>query len=187
MNVTVETLMGNLTNPARGYMWEVICVGGIPGGGSVRSLQLRCMTADIPGRDVGKIHVPFRQTGGFNVAGRVKYDQSLPVSFIEGEDGQVFDALLNWQELTVADKRRSRPSLGDQQGGYKREVHLRLTQAVDGQVPWRIIMLAGCFPENVAKVPVTQENSDRPLLVSATLNFDLWDWISNPNSVAVGS
>jgi len=96
----LDSLKSNLTNPARTYLWEVLIPVPI-GDGDVTTYTVRAQSAEIPGRSNGEITIPFKQTAGIKVAGKLKYDQSWAITFIEGEDKKVLDAVSSWQQKIV--------------------------------------------------------------------------------------
>jgi hypothetical protein len=165
-NMGTDSLKSNLTNPARTYLWEVVIPVPI-GGGDSTTLTLRARSASIPARENDPIEIPYKQTAGFVVAGKLKYTHSWAVDFMEGEDKKVFDALRQWQQNIVNDE--FGVGVGDPL--YKADVYLTaLTTA--GEI-WLKIRLKSAWIQSVGAVNLTQE-ANTLIIYPVTFAFDSW-------------
>lgn len=189
MGLNVTSLKANLTNPARVYLWEVDIpdAGGLAGvmasvtglgssrgfsslfGGSL--VTLRAQSTELPGRSVGDILIPFKQSGGLRFPGRLTYSHDWPVTFVEGEDRAIFDFLHNWEELVVGETTDASAGEPD----LRRDVTLRLLDTRGNVAPQSIKMI-GCYPKMTAPVPL-QYGTDAPIMIPATLSYDWWEKI----------
>ena len=97
-----DSLKANLTNPARSYLWDVLVPVPV-GDGDSTTYQVRAQSTQIPGRKNESIAIPYKQTAGVVVAGKLSYDHTWTCEFIEGEDKKVFDAVYSWQQKIVHD------------------------------------------------------------------------------------
>ena len=169
MSFSVDSLRTNLTNPARAYLWEVEFINPI-GGGDADTLTVRCQSASIPARSVNPIHVPYKQSAGIQYAGKLKYSQSWSLSFVEGEDKKIHDAIYGWQQQLVHDI--SNLSAGDEY--IKADLYMRLqtTKGEDGMN----IRLVGCFPISIGEVSLSQSTEDL-IRYEVTFSYDRWQEI----------
>lgn len=164
----VDSLKQNLSNPQRVYLWEVSFVNPI-GGGDREVLTLRCQSSTIPGRSVGEIVVPFKQTGGIKYPGKLTYSHSWTCEFIEGEDGKVFDAIYAWAQQIVNDYD------GVGEVDIKSDIYLKLLSTKGEET--REIKLVGCYPQDRPDVAVNYGNED-VLRYTVTFSYDYWEKVS---------
>lgn len=166
----VDVLTSNLTNPQRTYLWEVI-IPNMIGGGDGNILQARAQSTASPGRSIdGPINVPYKQTAGINYPGRLRYTHTWQVTFVEGEDAQVFAAIHAWNQSVVHDV--SGVSVGDDQlkaNLFFKEIS---TKGGDGLR----LKLVGCFPQSVEDVAMGYETNDVKKLV-VTFSYDSWEQV----------
>lgn len=167
--LNVDNLKADLTNPARVYLWEVIIPNVIGGGADTDVLLLRAQSASIPGRSVGAIDVPFKQTGGIRYAGKLAYTHTWELQFIEGEDRKIFDAFYNWKQQVVHD--RDGVSVGDE--NYITDVYLSLIQTRDSE--WNRIKLINCYPQEVGQVGLAY-NDEGAVIFPVTMAFTRWEF-----------
>jgi len=162
----LDSLKGNLTNPQRTYNWEVKLLD-VVGGGNTEMLLLRAQSTSLPGKSFGQIKIPYKQTSGFVVPGKLNFGQTWSCTFIEGEDKKVFDALHAWNQAIVNDT--TGISIGDEQ--VKRDLYLTMisTKGEDTLV----MKLIGCFPQNVSDVSLSYDNEDA-VKFEVTWSYDLW-------------
>lgn len=166
-NMSVDNFKNNLTNPARQYLWEVLFTNPI-GGGNAEVLELRCQTTALPGRSVGEILVPFKATAGIKFPGKLTMSHAWPVTFVEGTDKEVFNALYAWSQAVV----NARTGLGGLDVLIKSNVYLRLMDA-EGEVYMKI-KLVGCYPQDVAEIPLDFE-TEAVIMRAATFSYDYWE------------
>jgi len=162
-----DSLKNNLTNPARGYLWEVLIPIPI-GDGDNTTYQIRAQSSEIPGRENAPIHIDYKQTGGVDVAGKLKYTHSWACEFIEGEDKKVFDALYSWQQKIVHDF----AGIGAGEPLYKTDVYINNLK-VDGST-WMRIKLKGAWVSNVSAVTLNYD-ADVIIRYKVTFNYDMWE------------
>lgn len=162
-DMSVDSLKNNLTNPARTYLWEIMFAN--PLGGDTDTLLLRCRSTSIPGRSVGKIHLPYKQTGGVEYPGKLNYSHSWACTFVEGQDRAIFIALYDWAQAAVND------DTGLSAANVKTDVYLHLIDT-DGNVPLRI-KIVGAFLETVDDAPLAQD-AEGELNFNGSWSYDKW-------------
>jgi len=165
-NMGADSLKNNLSNPARVYLWEVVFSNPI-GGGDAEALMLRCQTTAIPGRSVGEILIPFKQSAGVKFPGKLTMSHTWAATFIEGTDKKVFEALHAWEQAIVHD----RLNTGLPDVAIKANIYLRLLDSQGD--PHLSIKLVGCYPQETAEVPLTYEDEDT-VKYPATFSYDYW-------------
>jgi hypothetical protein len=166
-NMGQDALSNNLSNPAKVYLWEVVFTNPI-GGGDADTLMLRCQNTVIPGKSIGEILVPFKQTPGVKFPGKLTMSHTWTCTFIEGTDRAVFNALHAWMQLIVHD----RLNTGQPDVAIKANVHLRLLDTT-GTV-WRKIKFVGAYIQDIAEVPIAYED-EGSIMYPATFSFDRWE------------
>jgi len=166
----VNSLKANLQDLARSNLFEVI-IPSPPGGGDYNALLLRCMSSSVPGRSVGEIKVPFKQTSGLKFHGKLTFSQIWKCTFIEGEDRKIFDAIHAWNQKVVD----TAQGTSTPDSSLKTDVYLTLI-TVAGQV-YQKIRLVGCYPQEVGDVTLEQ-GSEEPVRYDVTLSYDYWDYVS---------
>jgi hypothetical protein len=168
----VDSLKSNLTNPARTYLWEVIVPVPI-GNGDSTTYTVRAQSTEIPSRGNGTIKVPYKQTAGIVFAGKLEYDQTWTVTFIEGEDKKVFDAVQSWQQNIVNNV--TGIGLGDPL--YKTDVYL--TTISVGGTAFMKLKLRGAWIQKVDKVSVDYAGGgDGTIRYPVTFAFDSWEEVA---------
>lgn len=166
--MSVDSLKANLTNPQRSYLWEVL-FPNLLGGGDAESLSVRAQSANIPGRGVGSsIKVPYKQTAGVKFPGKLTYSQSWQVTFIEGEDQKIFQAMYAWSQLLVNDV----TGVGAGDENIKANVYFNLLNTKDGES--RKIKLIGCYVESMADV-ATSYSDEGTVSYPVTFSYDSWE------------
>lgn len=166
----LDSLKSNLTNPARTYLWEVLVPVPL-GNGDSDTYTVRAQSAEIPGRSNGEIVIPFKQTAGIKVAGKLKYDQQFAVTFIEGEDKKVFDAIQSWQQLIV----NNVTGIGVGDPLYKSDVYLTLITTAGAT--YQKIKLRGAWVQNIGKVALSY-GADTTVSYGVTFAFDTWEEVA---------
>jgi len=167
VNMSADNLKANLSNPARTYLWEAMFTNPI-GGGDAEVLMLRCQSANIPGRSVGEILIPFKQTPGIKFPGKLTVSHTWVTTFIEGMDKKVFDAIHAWDQAVVHD----RLGIGGPDVAIKSNIYLRLLDT-QGKVIMKI-KFVGCYPQAVDEVPVAMD-SEAAVFYSVTWSYDHWE------------
>jgi hypothetical protein len=162
----IDSLKGNLSNPARSYLWDVVIPVPI-GGGESTTYQMRAMSAEIPSRSNDPITIPYKQTAGFVVAGKLKYTHEWSCEFREGEDKKVFDALRGWQQNIVNDA--FGVGIGDPL--YKTDIYIT-TLKTDGSI-WMKLKLKGCWVSSVDAVTLSYAD-DGLITYKVKFAFDSW-------------
>jgi len=166
-NMGVDSLKNNLSNPARTYLWEVMFSNPI-GGGDADALMLRCQTTNIPGRSLGEILVPFKQSAGIKFPGKYTVTHTWACSFIEGVDAKVFNAVYAWKQAIVHDKL----NVGGPDVIIKANIYLRLLDT-KGSV-YQKIKMVGCYPQELEEVPLAYED-EKVIMYPVTFSFDHWE------------
>lgn len=165
--MSVDTFRRNLTNPARVYLWEILMPN--PVAGDPETLMLRCRTTVIPGRSVGEILIPFKQSAGVKFPGKLIYPHVIDLTFVEGEDREIFRALYDMCQSVVHDKYNV--------GSYpvdKRNFYLHLIDT-DGTVSMRI-RLIGCYCQEVVEAPLSWD-TEAELNFTGRFSYDRWELV----------
>lgn len=163
-NFGTDSLKANLTNPQREYLWEVLIPTPV-GDGQTETFQIRAQSSQVPGRNNPPIKIPYKQTAGIVVAGKLQYDQSWTCTFIEGEDRKVYDALYSWQQAIVNDI----AGIGIGDPFYKTDMYIIL-QSVAGGDTMRL-KLKGAWVQAVGPVELTYAGQDA-IRYNVTFAFD---------------
>ena len=166
-NMGQDALSNNLSNPAKTYLWEVIFTNPI-GGGDADTLMLRCQNTVIPGKSIGEILVPFKQSPGIKFPGKLTMSHSWTCSFIEGTDKKVFDALHAWHQLIVHDKL----NVGLPDVAIKANIHLRLLDTTG--TAYMKIKFVGAYVQEIAEVPLAYED-EASIIYPVTFSYDRWE------------
>lgn len=161
--MSVDSLKNNLTNPARNYLWEVLFAN--PKGGDTTTLLLRCRSTSIPGVSVGKIHIPYKQSGGIEYPGKKTFSHTWSCVFVEGEDRAMWDAFYDWTQAII-DAETGLGSLS-----IKTDIYLHLINT-DGTVAKKIKMV-GCYVESQDDVAISQSDEGE-IEISITFSYDYW-------------
>lgn len=163
----LDSLKANLSNPARVYLWDVIIPSPI-GDGDTDTLMLRCQSTNIPGRSVGTIAVPYKQSAGIQFPGKLAYSHTWECVFIEGEDKKIHDAIYSWMQRIVHD----RDNVSDGDIAIKSDIWLSLITTKGEE--YMKIKLIGCYPEAVGDVAVAYDTDER-INYTVTFRYDRWE------------
>ena len=166
-NIGVDTLKGNLTNPARTFMWDVLIPVPI-GTGQSTTYQIRAQSSNIPGRSNDSIAIPYKQTAGIQVAGKLVFPHTWTCTFIEGEDKLVFDAIHSWQQNIVNDV--FGVGVGDPL--YKTDVYITLLTTA-GKMFMKI-KIKGAWVQNVGDVALAYADNET-IKYNVTFEYDSWE------------
>ena len=169
-DMSADILRNNLTNPAKTYLWEMLFTNPV-GGGDSDVMDLRCQTTSIPGRSHGEILIPFKGTTGIKFPGKLTMSHTLTMTFIEGTDRKVFDALHGWSEAITSAK----TGMGGPDVTIKSDIYLRCLD-MQGNV-WMTIKLIGAYIQVVDDVPLNYED-DTSIYYNATFSYDRWELVS---------
>jgi len=166
-NMGAECLNNNLANPARTYLWEVLFTNPI-GGGDDDVLRLRCQATNVPGKSVGEILIPYKQSPGIKFPGKLTMSHTWTCTFIEGTDKKVFTALHKWSQAIIHD----RLNVGGPDVAIKSDIYLRLLDT-QGNV-FQTIRFVGCYVQAIDDVPLSYEDEDA-IKYTATFSYDFWE------------
>ena len=165
-----DSLKANLTNPQREYLWEVLIPTPV-GDGSTETFQIRAQSSQVPGRKNNPINIPYKQTAGVVVAGKLSYDHTWTCTFIEGEDKKVYDAIYSWQQALVNDI--SGIGVGDP--FYKTDMYIILQTTAGGDS--LRLKLKGAWVQSMDAAGLTYEG-DNTIKYSVTFAFDTTEKMS---------
>lgn len=168
MDMGVNVLRTNLTNPAKAFLWAV-SIPQMLGGGDGTTLATRCQSSSLPGRSTESIHIPFRGTAGFKVPGKLKMGQTWTVEFLEStEDKKTFLGLYAWNQLIQNNK----TGTGVPDPSVKTDLYLQcLDQA--GAV-WLTIKLIGCYIESMPDIALNYD-ANKAIKFPVTFSYDSWE------------
>ena len=159
-----DSLKANLTNPQREYLWEVLIPTPV-GDGSTETFQLRAQSSQVPGRSNPQIPIPYKQTAGVVVAGKLTYDHTWECTFVEGEDKKVYDAIYSWQQAIVNDI----AGIGVGDPLYKTDMYI-LLQTTTGGDSLRL-KLKGAWVQSLGMASLTYAG-DNTIKYTVTFAFD---------------
>ena len=168
MEFNVNVLKNNLTNAQRIFLWEILIPSPI-GGGDSNTFAVRAQSAEIPGASFATINIPFKQTAGIVVAGKLQYDHKWTATFVEGEDHKVYDALYDWMNSIV----NNVTGIGVGDPLYKTDMYLIL-QTMTGDTSMKI-KLKGAYVESLEKVALDYSSTDGIVKYSVTFAFDTFE------------
>jgi len=163
--MSINSLKSELTNVARSYLWELLIPSPI-GDGGAKTILTRCMTTNIPGRSVGNIHVPYKQTAGLEFPGKLSYDHTLECTFIEGEDKETFNAFYSWAQAVVNDRQ------GTGSGSYSTDMYLSLITRAGEE--YHKLWFHDCYVDAISQVPLDQ-GADGEIRYTVTFRFNWWE------------
>jgi hypothetical protein len=164
-NMGVDSLKNNLTNPARTYLWDVLIPVPV-GNGDSTTYQIRAQSSEIPTRSNKPIDIPYKQTAGIMVAGKLNYgDHSWTCTFIEGEDKKVWDAIFSWQQLIVDNV----AGIGVGDPLYKTDAYITLLK-VTGDTFMKLKM-KGAWISNIDKTPLSYA-TEETIKYAVTFTYD---------------
>jgi hypothetical protein len=163
--MSVNSLQNNLLNPARLFMWEMIIPKPI--GGDSETMMLRCQSTTKPGRSVGEILIPYKQTAGIKYPGKLVYTHTIDFTFIEGEDREVFKGLYDWCNAVISDIN----GISQGQLSVKTDIYLNLLNT-DGTTA-ESIKLKGCYCQGIGDTPLSY-NDEGAMIFTGTFSYDSW-------------
>ena len=163
--MSINALKANLSNPQRSYLWEILIPAPI-GDGEVQTYTLRAQSTVIPGRKQGQIKIPFKQTPGVAIPGKLEFDQSWACTFIEGEDQAVWTAINSWMQKIV----NVTTGRGEGDNNVKTDVFLTLLD-VPGDITLKL-KLKGCYVMELGTVELTYAEGEGLVKFPVTFSFD---------------
>jgi hypothetical protein len=163
-NMSTDALKANLSNPQMGYLWEIIIPTPI-GDGDVETFQLRAQSTQIPSRDQGQIVIPYKQTAGVAVPGKLAYTHKWDCTFIEGEDKKVWDAIYSWMQLIV----NGITGTGTGDSSIKTDIYL--TELSRAGATTLKLKLKGCYVMAIGQVPLSYKEEGF-VEYTVTFSFD---------------
>jgi hypothetical protein len=164
--MNIDALKANLTNPQRSYLWDVMFVNPI-GGGDSEALSLRCQSTSVPGFNFGSILIPFKQTPGMKVPGKLNMTHTWVCTFVEGTDKKVFDAIYAWRQAMQSDV----SGIGSPDILIKSDIYLLMVDA-PGAMTTQIRLIGG-YPEMMDDTPLSYDD-ESVVKYSVTWSYDIW-------------
>lgn len=160
--MNVDNLRNDL-EVARSYMFEILFPRPIVG--DAETLMLRGTASTLPERSLGKIHVAFKQSAGVNFVGKIKYPQTLDITFLEGEDREILKTFYRWMNSIIDDKTFiGRPD-------FKINFYINLLNLED-EVTDRY-KVVGAWPEKLSGPPIDW-NTEENIKYSVSFSYDKW-------------
>jgi len=166
-NIGIDSLKGNLTNPARTFMWDVLIPVPV-GSGSSTTYQIRAQSSSIPGRSNAAIAIPYKQTAGVMVAGKLEFPHTWQCTFIEGEDKKVFDAIHSWQQNIVNDAF----GVGTGDPFYKTDVYISLLTTTGDT--FMKIKIKGAWVQQIQDLALAYSDNET-VKYTVTFEYDSWE------------
>jgi len=164
-NMGLDALKANLSNPQMTYLWEIIIPTPI-GDGEVETFQLRAQSTQIPSRDQGQIIIPYKQTPGIAVPGKLSFTHTWDCTFIEGEDQKVWQAIYSWMQKIV----NNVTGVGAGDSSIKTNIYLtELSRA--GSITLKLKIL-GCYVMKVGQVALDYKEGSGFVEYPVTFSFD---------------
>ena len=168
--MSLDTIKATLTNPLRIFLWDVV-IPNLLGGGDAAALQARAQSTQIPGRSVGEILIPYKQTAGIKYPGKLTYDHAWTVKFVEGEDLKVFNAIYGWSQLLINDN--TGVSSGDE--NTKTNLFFNLISTKGSDI--KQFKLEGCFPQKMDNTELSYD-ANGSVFFNVTFSYDKWAPVS---------
>jgi hypothetical protein len=162
-----DKLRGNLTNPAKDYLFDVIFPTP-KGGGDTETLLLRCQSASKPSLGFGEIQVPYKQTGGTKYPGKVKVFSPWKLTFIEGEDEEMFKEFYTWAKSVVDPK----TGIGTPKPDVATDITLSLITGAGEE--YEKIILRGAWISELGEVTLDM-SSEKAIYIPVTISYDYWE------------
>lgn len=162
-----DKLRGNLTNPARDYLFDVLFPTP-KGGGDTETLMLRCQSASMPALAFGEIQVAYKQTGGTKYPGKVKPFGPWKLVFIEGEDKEMFQEFYNWAKSVVDPK----TGIGTPKPDVATDITLSLVTTVGEE--YNKIVLRGAWISELGEISLDY-GSEKAIMLPVTISYDYWE------------
>lgn len=157
-----------LTTPAKQYLWEfIIPLVPAAAGAASENLAFRARSTVWPGRQITKAISHFK---GHRIGhpGKNQFPMTMPVTFEEGMDASVLQAIIGWFNAWLNEKDGS--SQGE--SAVKVDAIIRLlnhSQAVIAQGH-----MFGFYVENMSDNPLAYE-SEGLLNTPVQFGYDYWD------------
>lgn len=145
-----------------------LIIPAIPGGGDGQSLNIRNMTASLPGRSNTPIPVELHRHKVFFGGKRTYNTNNFTATYIESSDHKTFDALLNWQNQ-ITDPVTGLPK---PKATYATTGVIQIYDSNNAVVDRRTFH--GLFITQVTDISLNGAQNT-PMVVSAQLNFDWWE------------
>jgi len=164
MSLGINNLDANLSSPAKSYLWEVVFPN--PVSGDSETFTLRCQSASIPEKSLGVIKIEYKQTPGVKYPGKSRMPQTWPLTFVEGEDRAVSNAMSAWIDSIV------NPKTGLGSLVVKSDIYLKLLNT-DGETA-QTYRMVGAYPETLTEVPLSYE-SETDVRYSVNFSYDRWE------------
>lgn len=169
MAMGIDVLRDKLTNPLRSYLFDVI-IPNVIGGGDSDIMTARARSASIPERSQGAISIPYKQTAGIVVPGKLHYSHTWELTFIEGEDCKVYNALYAWQQRIVDDQ----SGAGEGDDKIKTTLYLNLNNTKGDDI--KQIKLLGCYCHTVGALNFSHGNEET-VTFNVTFSFDSFELV----------
>ena len=169
-SMNTDALKSNLTNPQMTYLWEIIIPTPI-GDGEVETFQLRAQSTQIPSRDQGQIIIPYKQTAGIAVPGKLSYTHKWDCTFIEGEDKKVWNAIYSWMQKIV--NNITGTGVGD--SSIKTDIYL--TELARAGTTTLKLKLKGCYTMSLGQVALSYKGEEF-VEYTVTFSFDNVETVS---------
>lgn len=163
--MSADALKNDLSNAARVCLWEVLIPN--PGEGDPETFLLRAQSSSVPERAVGQIVIPFKQTAGIAIPGKLVYPHTWDVVFIEGEDREIFKSFYDWCDKVV----HAKYGVGSV-SATKVDIYLHLLDT-DGSVSQKVRMI-GCYPQRLSDAALDMATDDI-LRFTVTFSYDRWE------------
>lgn len=172
-SLSIDNLKQNLSNPGLPFLFDLM-ISRIPGGGDAdpETLMLRCQSSEMPGKHFGTIQVPYKQGPQLQFPGKLEYDHKFVCSFIEGEDGAIFQTFHEWMQSIIDDTTNA----GGDVGQYKTEIYLSMVTRADNST-YRQFRLEGAYVTDIAKTAVSYADDSKSIVVTVTFQYDKWSLV----------
>jgi hypothetical protein len=130
--------------------------------------MLRCQTTSKPGLSFGVIQVPYKQTGGTKYPGKINPFEPWKLTFIEGEDAEMFKEFYTWAKSVVDPK----TGIGTPKPEVATDITLSLVKT-EGE-EYEKIVLRGAWISELGEVTLDY-NSEKAIMIPVTIAYDYWE------------
>ncbi len=164
--MTEISRVAGIVEPLRAYNWRVQITRAPAGVGLNEGLQFRARTTRVPEKSFDTIEIPYRWYRWF-VQGREAMDKTVELTFWEGVDAAVYNALDAWRKAVADWSTGMQGRKSDVTG----EVQLQLLDGQDNVV--KTFTLKNAMLVALEAIELTYEDSRT---VDITARF-VYDWI----------
>ena len=161
----LNTIAG-VVEPLRVYNWEIQVVRAPSGVNLPENLRFRARTCSIPGKSFDTIEIQYKWMT-WRVHGREAGDKTVEVTFWEGVDMAVYNALDGWRKAVGDWLTGKQKTKADVSG----DIQIQLQNSEEK--PVKTFVLRNAYLQDLAAIDLSYDTSG---VVEVRATF-VWDWI----------